>query len=54
MTTWKKPLPTIAGETLPFWDACKRGKLLLQRCGRCQEYQFYPPGHLLSLLVHGG
>ena len=44
MTSWKKPLPTITGETLPFWDACRRGTLLLQRCGRCQEFQFYPRG----------
>ena len=44
MTTWKKPLPTITGETLPFWDACRQGRLLLQRCGRCQEFQFYPRG----------
>ena len=41
---WKKPLPTISGETKPFWDACKRGTLLIQKCGKCQEFQFYPRG----------
>jgi len=44
MPDWNKPLPTIAGETKPFWDACRRGNLLIQRCGRCNEYQFYPRG----------
>ena len=44
MTEWKKPLPTISGETRPFWDACRRGELLIQRCRNCGEYQFYPRG----------
>ena len=44
MAEWKKPLPTISGETRPFWEACRRGKLLIQRCHSCGEYQFYPRG----------
>ena len=44
MPEWNKPLPTIAGETKPFWDSCRQGKLLLQRCDQCNEYQFYPRG----------
>ena len=44
MPEWNKPLPTIVGETKPFWDSCRQGKLLLQKCGRCAEYQFYPRG----------
>lgn len=44
MADWNKPLPTVAGETKPFWDACRRGDLLIQRCDRCNEYQFYPRG----------
>lgn len=44
MAEWKKPLPTVSGETKPFWDACRRNILLIQRCNRCQEYQFYPRG----------
>ena len=42
MDEWKKPLPTISGETKPFWEACRRGELLIQKCGSCDEYQFYP------------
>ena len=43
-TEWKKPLPTVSGETRPFWDACRRGELLIQRCPSCDRYQFYPRG----------
>ena len=44
MTEWKKPLPTISGETRPYWEACRRGQLLIQRCDACQAWQFYPRG----------
>ena len=44
MPEWNKPLPTIVGETKPYWDSCRQGKLLLQKCDRCKEYQFYPRG----------
>ena len=43
-TEWEKPLPTVSGETRPFWDACRRGVLLIQRCPSCDRYQFYPRG----------
>ena len=44
MPEWNKPLPTIVGETRPYWEMCKRGQLMVQRCDSCQEYQFYPRG----------
>ena len=44
MSEWKKPLPVVSGETRPFWEACRRGELLIQRCKSCREYQFYPRG----------
>ncbi|MCY4366173.1 MAG: Zn-ribbon domain-containing OB-fold protein [Chloroflexi bacterium] len=47
MTTrqeWNKPLPTVVGETRPYWESCRRGELLIQRCEKCGEYQFYPRG----------
>ncbi len=43
-TTWNRPLPSIAGETKPFWDSCRRGQLVIQRCDDCNEYQWYPRG----------
>ncbi len=44
MMEWKKPLPTVVGETKAYWDACRQGRLLIQRCDSCSEYQFYPRG----------
>ena len=43
-TSWNKPLPTIVGETKPFWDSCRRGQLVIQRCVDCGQYQWYPRG----------
>ena len=44
MPEWNKPLPTVVGETRPYWDACRQGRLLIQHCVKCDEYQFYPRG----------
>ena len=44
MPEWNKPLPTIVGEPRPFWQMCRQGQLLIQRCDSCREYQFYPRG----------
>ena len=44
MPEWNKPLPTISGETKPFWDSCRLGNLVIQRCEQCSQYQFYPRG----------
>jgi uncharacterized protein len=41
-TSRSKPLPVITEESRPFWEGCRQGKLLLQYCDRCQQYQFYP------------
>ena len=37
-----KPLPVVTEESRPFWEGCRQGKLLLQYCTQCQQYQFYP------------
>jgi uncharacterized protein len=37
-----KPLPVVTELNRPFWEGCKQGKLLLQYCDQCQQYQFYP------------
>ena len=41
---WNKPLPSIVGETKPFWDSCRRGQLMIQQCTECGQYQWYPRG----------
>lgn len=42
MTETDKPVPTITGETRPFWEGCAAGELRLQTCRACGRPQFYP------------
>ncbi len=45
MTQWKRPvLPVESGETKPFWDACREGKFLIQRCDSCGKFQYHYRG----------
>ncbi|MEZ5383613.1 MAG: Zn-ribbon domain-containing OB-fold protein [Microthrixaceae bacterium] len=37
-----RPVPVPTPETQHFWDGTKAGKLLLQRCERC-EHVYFPP-----------
>jgi len=38
----RKIIPRPTAETRPYWDGCRDGRLLLQRCDGCGAYQFYP------------
>ena len=40
--TYAKPLPVADVETRPFWDACREGRLTLQRCTNCGHHRFPP------------
>lgn len=40
--TYAKPLPVPDVETRPFWDACREGRLTLQRCTNCGHRRFPP------------
>ncbi|HZS00174.1 MAG TPA: Zn-ribbon domain-containing OB-fold protein [Chloroflexota bacterium] len=40
--TYTKPIPIPSEESLPFWEACRRHELRLQRCAACQRYWFPP------------
>jgi len=42
MTPVPKPLPIITPDTAPFWEGCRNGQLLLQRCRACAAWR-YPP-----------
>ena len=35
-------LPRPTPETAAYWEGCRQGKLMIQRCGSCGHYQFYP------------
>jgi uncharacterized OB-fold protein len=38
-------LPTIEPETQAFWDAAKRGQLLIAHCLDCKRVHYYPRPH---------
>ncbi|MCS7137338.1 MAG: Zn-ribbon domain-containing OB-fold protein [Candidatus Caldarchaeum sp.] len=42
MSEYKRPLPQISDYTRPFWEAAKKGELLLQRCRKCGAFIWYP------------
>ncbi|HEU5321721.1 MAG TPA: Zn-ribbon domain-containing OB-fold protein [Methylomirabilota bacterium] len=44
MSAYAKPLPDITPESRPFWEACRRHELVVQRCRACGESQHYPRG----------
>ena len=37
-----KMLPRPTAETVEFWEACKKHRLLIQKCYNCGLYQFFP------------
>jgi len=36
------PIPMADGDSQPFWEGVAQHKLLIQRCGACQQFVFYP------------
>ncbi|MFM1654140.1 Zn-ribbon domain-containing OB-fold protein [Brevibacillus sp. B_LB10_24] len=36
------PKPLIDDDSRPYWEGLKRGELLIQRCGDCNQSIFYP------------
>lgn len=42
MVEYAKPLPIADAESQIFWDGCKEGKLLAQRCKQCGRFRWPP------------
>ncbi len=42
MHTPERPLPRPDPVSKTFWDGCRDGRLLIQRCPSCGHRQFYP------------
>jgi hypothetical protein len=42
VSTTRFDLPTIEGESRPFWDAAGEGRFLIKRCGACGRAHHYP------------
>jgi hypothetical protein len=37
-----RPIPPTSELTAPYWEAARRGELVVQRCGACDERPFPP------------
>lgn len=37
-----KPQPSISSSNRPYFEAARAGRLVIQRCGRCDRYIFTP------------
>ena len=42
MAEYLKPVPKPDEVTKEFWKGCLREELLLQKCGDCSRFQYYP------------
>ena len=42
MSTPRRHVPVPTQETAPFWEGCRAGELLVQRCRACGDAQLYP------------
>lgn len=38
-------MPTPTPDTVPYWDAAKEGRLVIQYCRACERHYFYPRDH---------
>jgi uncharacterized OB-fold protein len=38
-------IPTPTPDSIPFWEAAKEGRLVVQRCRACGDHYFYPRDH---------
>lgn len=37
-----RPSPTISPLSVPYWEAARQGRLLLQKCASCGKVRHYP------------
>ena len=42
LVEYKKPLPVPSELSAPFWEACRRHELVIQRCQNCKALRFPP------------
>ena len=45
-----KPLPAPTPVSAPFWEGLKQEKVIIQQCGDCQAWGFYPRTHCRACL----
>ena len=42
MDTPPKPVPDVKPWAMPFWEAARENKLIIQKCPDCDKHVFYP------------
>ncbi len=47
-----KPMPVPTSISAPFWGGLKEGRILMQHCGDCQKWTFYPRRHCSHCMSH--
>jgi len=52
--TGPAPLPVPDADSAPFWDACREGRLSVQRCPACARFRWPPMEFCPSCHHHGG
>jgi len=40
MSDYRKPLPELTAENRPFWEACRHGRLSMQKCRACGHIRY--------------
>ena len=53
MAEYTKPLPELNDDNRPFWEACREGRLALQRCQACSHVRF-PLSRVCPRCLDGG
>jgi uncharacterized protein len=38
----QRPLPQPTALTAPYWEACRRGELVIQHCPECRRFVHFP------------
>lgn len=38
----RRPIPAPSPLTAPYWEACRRGELAIQRCAGCRRFVHFP------------
>lgn len=41
----RRPLPQPTALTAPYWEACRRGELVIQHCPECGHFVHFPKAH---------
>ncbi len=47
----RRPVPRVDEESRPFWEACARHELYVQKCRACGRVFYYPRGFCLHDLT---